>query len=70
MSTTVTVTTPACSVCQRTSQITAPSNAVEAWRAGAFIQDALPMLTEDEREMLQSGTHPDCWDELFGDDDA
>ena len=64
-----TMTTPACAVCQRTSEITAPEAGVKLWREGARIQDALPTLTPDEREMLINGTHPDCFDELFGEDD-
>lgn len=69
MSGTITVTTKPCTVCGKESQITAPAEGVKAWREGAFIQDALPELTTEEREMLISGTHPNCWDELFGDED-
>jgi hypothetical protein len=61
----ITIITQPCMVCSRTSSITAPAEAVEQWRAGALIQNALPMLTADEREMLITGTHPLCFDELF-----
>jgi hypothetical protein len=64
-----TITTKPCVVCLRTSEITAPANGVDLWRAGAHIQDALPDLTADEREMLISGTHPDCFDQLFDEDE-
>lgn len=31
-----------------------------------FIQDIWPNLTADERELIQTGTHPECWNEIFG----
>lgn len=37
----------------------------EAWKNGAMIQNAMPYLTADEREMLISGTCPQCWEEMF-----
>ena len=30
------------------------------------IQDLLPDLTADEREILMTGTCPDCWNKMFG----
>ena len=36
---------------------------------GENIQDALPGLTADERELLLTGTHPHCWVRLLGPDD-
>lgn len=66
---TETVTTKKCMVCQRTSQLVVPAEGLRAWREGELIQTALPGLTPDEREMLINGTHPDCFDSLFGDDE-
>jgi hypothetical protein len=37
----------------------------KAYEQGAFVQDAFPNLNIDEREQIISGTHPQCWDELF-----
>lgn len=37
--------------------------------AGHFVQDAFPHLSADLREQIISGTHPECWKEMFGDDD-
>lgn len=37
------------------------------WRAGAYIQDAMPYLTAAEREMLISQTCDNCWNNLFAD---
>ena len=40
------------------------------YRAGAFVQDAFPNLSIDQREQIISGTHPQCWIALFGNDDS
>jgi len=61
---TITVTTKACMVCNRKSRMTIERAGYEAWEAGTLIQHALPDLTNDERELLLTGTHPDCWDVL------
>ena len=34
-----------------------------------YIQDVFPEKSADERELLISGTHPKCWDEMFPDED-
>jgi hypothetical protein len=39
---------------------------LSAWRSGQLIQDAMPHLTDDEREFILSGILPDQWDQLFG----
>lgn len=36
---------------------------------GLYIQEAFPYLSADEREMLMSGTCPDCWNKIFSDKD-
>ena len=45
-----------------------PGIDVGGWVAGALIQDALPMLSENDRELLISGNCGVCFDTLFGDD--
>jgi hypothetical protein len=66
---TVEITTPACTVCGRTSRITMPRAAHHRWALGDFIQDAWPDSKPEEREMLMTGTHPDCWDQLVPPDE-
>ena len=42
------------------------------WEAGGqrtFIQDGLSLLNADAREQILTGTHPSCWDRLFGVED-
>jgi hypothetical protein len=34
-----------------------------------YIQEVFPWLDKEQRELLISGTHPQCWDEVFPDDD-
>lgn len=65
MSTTITFTTPACAVCRKTSDVELDAEKTRLWQSGAHIQDVWPHLTATDRELLISGTHPKCWDELF-----
>jgi hypothetical protein len=37
---------------------------------GENIQDALPDLDADQRELLMTGTHAHCWEKMWGPDDA
>lgn len=39
------------------------------WTRGAAIQQAMPNVPADEREMLISGICGVCWKEIFKDDD-
>ncbi len=42
-----------------------PADAFQRWQEGMFIQNALPMLTAGDREILISGTHDECWQKAF-----
>jgi hypothetical protein len=37
---------------------------------GQNVQEALPELDADQRELLMTGTHAHCWERLWGPDDA
>lgn len=65
----LTVATPACIVCGGASLVTVDRAAHAAWKAGQLVQLAFPDWTNDQRELLVSGTHPHCWDVLNPDDD-
>jgi len=54
--------TSACPLCKKTSIVRVPTEALERYKKGAYIQDAFPMLTEDERELIMTGMHQSCWD--------
>ena len=58
-----------CPHCHDFSEVVAPLEGFRRWQAGQFIQDALPELSCDDREILISGICPDCWVEVFGEDD-
>jgi hypothetical protein len=55
-----------CFKCKELQTVIAPINNYLEWQAGKYIQDAMPMLNVDQREMLLSGICPSCWDKLFG----
>lgn len=39
-----------------------------AWDRGAFIQDAFPSLTPEQREFIKTGITPDEWNGIFGEE--
>lgn len=43
--------------------------ALQDWAAGMFVQQAFCHWTKDQRELLISGTHSECWDAMFGDEE-
>jgi hypothetical protein len=69
------VVTPKCRVCGNNGML----EDVDAlgyirWsELGENVQDALPQLDADQRELLMTGTHAHCWETMwspFGDDAA
>ncbi len=40
-----------------------------AWDSGVLIQDAMPRLSVNDREMLISGCCPKCWDKMWPSED-
>jgi hypothetical protein len=55
-----------CFHCGKIARLEVPKSQFDAWRSGVLAQDAFPNLSAEEREMLISGTHPECWKEMFG----
>lgn len=58
-----------CWKCNTEYLISVEREAYENWQNGELIQDALFMLSADQREMLLSGTCGECFDKLFPDQD-
>ena len=58
-----------CVCCGTVVKIVAPESDYRLWRSGQHIQDAMPTLTVDEREILISGICGKCFDGLGGDDE-
>ena len=55
-----------CVHCKEAYQIVAPVVNVMQWQNGdEYIGDALPMLTDDERELLISRTCGKCWSRFY-----
>lgn len=63
------VNTPKCRYCGEAGSIELTDAEVLALETEPFIQKALPDRTDDERELLISGTHPACWDAMFPPED-
>ena len=51
-----------CVFCKTPTTIRCPEDGHLDWSAGQFIQDAMPELTADERELLISQVCPKCFD--------
>ena len=58
--------TATCIRCQQAREIEVPGKALWLYRQGALIQDAMPMVSINDREFLVSGICPSCWDKMFG----
>jgi hypothetical protein len=54
-----------CVGCKNILAIKLSIEGFQKWRAGMLIQNALPELSADERELLISGYCGTCWKELF-----
>lgn len=55
-----------CKVCGIKFDLTVNPKNLEDWKNGnGFIQDIMPELSADERELLISGTCGRCFDEMF-----
>jgi hypothetical protein len=58
-----------CVHCKESNQFRLNFDHYQQWRSGVYVQDIFTHLSIDERELLISGTHPECWNEVFGEDD-
>ncbi len=58
-----------CRLCDQETDLTVNVEGFLAWQNGELIQNALPELDADQRELLISGTCPTCWDEMFPSDE-
>jgi len=63
--TTKSVLCPPCLLCGDRNVITVEADAYDKWVNGTLVQDAFPEMDTPHREMLVSGTCPDCWDTIF-----
>ena len=57
---------PACVVCHLDSIVELETEKLERWIGGEHVQNVWPEKSADEREILITGIHPKCWNEIFG----
>ena len=60
--------TETCRTCGSQEAITVENKDLAAWKNGMVIQEAMPYLDDDQREMMISHNSSDCWDKLFPED--
>lgn len=65
----MTTVTRTCLWCRQVHEVKVPTDGWERWQDGEYVQVAFPDLTAAEREVLISGTHDECWDEMMGDEE-
>jgi hypothetical protein len=58
-------TTEKCPVCDTSSELLLDEEKLIRWHYGELLQDVFPELTPSTRELILTGTHDDCWDQLF-----
>lgn len=62
---------PTCRMCGKSFNIVVDVVGYHKWEIGEkYIQDALPMLTPEERELLISKTCGECWNKMWGEYDV
>lgn len=49
----------------RTLDLPVTQEQLDAWEAGALIQNVMPTLSPDDREFLKTGITAAEWDEMF-----
>lgn len=69
MTETITIETKPCPTCGGTSTVVMPAEAWAKWQRGVFLQTAWPEGSADDRELLLTGWHGDCWDAEFADEE-
>ncbi len=58
-----------CFMCNKDNVIVVDKVKYNRFLAGAFAQNVWPELSSGDREVLISGTHNECWNEMWPDED-
>jgi hypothetical protein len=62
--------TATCMLCGRPAAVDQLDPArLARWQDGEFVQDVFPDLSASEREVLVSGSHAECFEAAFPEDD-
>jgi hypothetical protein len=56
-----------CKHCPRKYEVELDPHDLVRWANGELIQNAMPYLTADERELIMTGTCGECWERLWKD---
>lgn len=65
----VVIVTPMCLVCGQRSVVMVTDGEWARYAAGSPVQVAMPARNAEFRELVVSGTHPQCWDKVFNAED-
>jgi len=68
MVTTTTVITSPCIRCGERSELEVDLASYTKWKDNVLIQTAFPAMSISDRELLITGTHDECWEEMFAHD--
>ena len=61
-----TITTRQCIMCGESTTMDVNAVKLRRWRDGEHVQNVWPEWSPDKRELMITGTHPNCWDTMFG----
>ena len=64
-----TYTTPTCPMCGTASELAVTDEQALALVLRTPVQQMLPDWPREQRELVISGAHPECWVRMFGTDD-
>jgi len=53
-----------CPWCKGANFVLVKGEQLDKWQSGTLIQDAFPLLSADERELLMTGICPECWNKM------
>ncbi|WP_394163708.1 hypothetical protein [Galactobacter valiniphilus] len=50
-----------CMFCEGNTCVTVDADDYDLWQSGELIQNVWPDTEPEQRELIRTGTHPDCW---------
>ena len=59
-----------CPVCKKRQSVMVNIKDYIRWERGELTQRCFPYLSAEEREIIISGVCPDCWENMFGKEEA
>ena len=58
-----------CNTCDKPHTLLVDMRDLVKWKTGTYIQDAMPYLNTEDRELLISGICGDCFDNMFSNEE-